>query len=124
MKNWERRVFLQEGGVFLSIYWIWEEEWEFQKQSIGKRDNDETQAFMSEMLTRDTNVSSSSWWRKEWAILKEMQDVIRAVLDSMFGEVRDDRNKMDEVIVIGRESNWCFHDREGLWLPTFIWEET
>lgn len=32
----------------------------------------------------------------------------------MFGEVRDDRNETDEVIVTGRESNWCFHDREGL----------
>lgn len=31
----------------------------------------------------------------------------------MFGEVRDDRNK-NRVIVTGRESNWCFHDREGL----------
>lgn len=35
-------------------------------------------------------------------------------MNSMFGEVKDDRNKIDEVIGTGRESNGCFYDRDDL----------
>lgn len=40
-------------------------------------------------------------------------------MDSRFGEVRDERNETDDIIVTRRESSWCFHDMEGLYLPSF-----
>lgn len=56
LKIQETEVKNQEmGGRGLSVYWIWEKEWEFQKQSISQRDNNETQAFMSVMITRESN---------------------------------------------------------------------
>lgn len=51
--------FKQSSMGVLSVYWISEEECKFQQQSTSQTDNDETQAFMSEVLTRDINVSSS-----------------------------------------------------------------
>lgn len=35
-KKWERTIFLEVHWVFLSVCWIWEEEREFLKQSIGQ----------------------------------------------------------------------------------------
>lgn len=53
-----------------------------------------------------------------WSILKEIHILIRAIRTACLEGI--EIKGIKTALVTERESNWCFHDRKGLWLPTFI----